>query len=142
MSRRGLQVTLTILGTVAAVFGAQGVLTGVGGVRNGGKASANVDSELRFFSAWYAVGGLAMLRAARRVETDGATIRVICVGWLIAACGRLLSVVKVGKPDRVFRVLTGIELAIPAVIAPWQAAVARRAVLDPARTNAVRRAAP
>jgi hypothetical protein len=116
-----------MLGLVAAGFGAQGVLTGVGGVRNGGKASANVDSELRFFSAWYAVSGLAMLRAARRVESDGVTIRVICVGWLIAACGRVLSVTKVGKPDRLFRVLTGLEFAIPVVIAPWQAAVARRA---------------
>ena len=118
---------MTMLGIVAAAFGAQGVLTGVGGVRNGGKASANVDSELRFFSARYAVGGLAMLRAGRRVESDRATIRVICVGWLIAACGRVLSVTKVGKPDRLFRVLTGIEFAIPVVIAPWQAAVARQA---------------
>ena len=116
-----------MLGVVAAVFGAQGVLTGVAGVRNGGKASANVDSELRFFSAWYAVAGLAMLRAARRVEADGATVRVICAGWLLAAAGRALSLMKVGKPDRLFRVLMGIELAIPAVIAPWQAAVARQA---------------
>ena len=118
---------MTILGVVAAAMGAQGVLTGVAGVRNRGKASANVDSELRFFSAWYAVAGLAMLRAARRVEADGATVRVICVGWLLAATGRALSLMKVGKPDRLFRVLMGIELAIPAVIAPWQAAVARRA---------------
>jgi hypothetical protein len=127
MSRRGLQLTLTVSGLVATVFGAQGVLTGVGGVRKGGTASANVDSELRFFSAWYAVGGLTMLRAARRVESDGATIRLICVGWLMAACGRLLSANQVGKPDRVFRVLTGAELAIPAVIVPWQAMVARQA---------------
>jgi hypothetical protein len=120
-------MTLTIAGIVAAVFGMQGVLTGVGGVRNGGKATANVDSELRFFSAWYAVAGLAMLRAARKVESDDAAIRVICVGWFIAACGRVLSVMKVGKPDRLFRVLTAIEFTIPAVVAPWQTAVARRA---------------
>ena len=127
MSRRGLQVTLTIAGVVAAGFGMQGVLTGVAGIRNGGKATANVDSELRFFSAWYAVAGLAMLRAARKVEADGAAIRVICVGWFIAACGRVLSVMKVGKPDRLFRVLTVIEFALPVVVVPWQAEVARRA---------------
>ena len=127
MSRRGLQVTLTIAGVVAAGFGTQGVLTGVGGVRNGGKATANVDSELRFFSAWYAVAGLTMLRAARKVESDDAAIRVICVGWFIAACGRVLSAMKVGKPDRLFRVLTAIEFTLPAVVAPWQAEVARSA---------------
>ena len=127
MSRRGLEVTLTVLGLVATVFGAQGVVTGVGGVRKGGRASANVDSELRFFAAWYAVAGLTMLRPARRVESDGATIRVTCAGWLIAACGRLLSARQVGQPDRVFRVLTGAELAIPAIVAPWQAVVARQA---------------
>jgi len=127
VSKRGLQVTLAILGVVAAGFGAQGVVTGVGGVRNGGKATANVDSELRFFSAWYAVAGVTMLRAARNVESDGAAIRVICVGWFIAACGRVLSATKLGKPDRLFRVLTAIEFAIPVVVAPWQAEVARRA---------------
>lgn len=68
-----------------------------------------------------------MLRSVRRVESEGATIRVICAGWLIAACGRLLSAKQVGRPDRVFRVLTGAELAIPAVVAPWQAMVARQA---------------
>jgi hypothetical protein len=108
-------------------FGTQGVLTGVGGVRNGGKATANVDSELRFFSAWYAVAGLTMLRAARKVESDGGAIRVICVGWFIAACGRVLSVKKLGKPDRLFRVLTAIEFTLPAVVVPWQAEVARSA---------------
>jgi hypothetical protein len=127
VSRRGLQLTLTIAGVVAAGFGTQGVPTGVGGVRNGGKATANVDSEFRFFSAWYAVAGLTMLRAARKVESDGGAIRVICVGWFIAACGRVLSVKKLGKPDRLFRVLTAIEFTLPAVVAPWQAEVARSA---------------
>src|ERR1700730_9152283 len=50
-----------------------GVLTGGRGGRNGGEAAAEVASELRVFAAWYAVGGLAMLRAARSVESDDAT---------------------------------------------------------------------
>ncbi len=75
MSRRGLQLALTVIGAVAVVFGGLGVARGAAGVLEGGKVSANVDSELRFFASWYAVLGALLLRAARRPETDGAIVR-------------------------------------------------------------------
>jgi hypothetical protein len=49
MSRRGLQATLTILGSIAVTFGGLTVLTGAAGVLAGGPASASVDSEMRFY---------------------------------------------------------------------------------------------
>jgi hypothetical protein len=145
MSRRGLQLTLAGLGTIAVVFGLQGVCTGVAGVldrpRESGSAtdelgeweppatvaSRNVDSEMRFFAAWYAGGGVLLLRSARRPETEAAMIRGLCGVLLVSASGRLISMVRVGAPHPLFRFLMGVEFAIPAVIVPWQARVARHA---------------
>ena len=125
MTRRGLQVTLTILGGVAVILGGVGVLTGGAGVLDGGKVSASVDSEMRFFAAWYVAGGMLMLRSVRRIETDIGVIRITCAAWLIAACGRVLSILVVGSPHPIFLVLMAFEFAIPIVVAPWLAAVTR-----------------
>ncbi len=125
MGRRGLQLALATLGTVATAFGALGVAQGGAGVLGGGKVSANVDSELRFFAAWYTVLGLLMLGAARRPESEATIVRAGGAGCFLAACGRLPSMRAVGSPSALFKVLMAIEFAIPVVIVPWQAAVRR-----------------
>ena len=131
MTRRGLGWALAVLGTIALVFGGLGVLTGASGVLDGGKVSANVDSELRFYAAWYAVAGVVMLGAARHVERDGRLVRAVCAAFFIAACGRVIALVTVGAPHPLFLALMAAEFAIPAIVVPWQAAVARGAVPGP-----------
>jgi hypothetical protein len=126
VSRRGLQATLTILGVTAVTFGALTVLTGAAGVVAGGPVSASVDSEMRFYAAWYLAAGVLLLRTVARVESEGATIRAICAVLFLAACARVVSLLAVGAPHPIFLVLMAIEFAIPAVVVPWQAAVASR----------------
>jgi presenilin-like A22 family membrane protease len=126
MSRRGLQAVLLILGLVAVTFGTLTVLTGGSLVLDGGRVSASVDSELRFYAAWYAAAGVMVLRAVPRVESAGTTIRAICAVLIIAACARVLSIIVVGTPHPIFLALMGVEITIPVVVVPWQAAVARR----------------
>jgi hypothetical protein len=126
MTRRGLQLLLAVLGAVAIIFGALGVLTGAASVLRGGDVSASVDSEMRFFAAWYVGGGLFMLRAARRIDAEAATIHVICAVWFVAACSRVLSILAVGSPHPLFLALMVVEFAIPLVVVPWHAAVSRR----------------
>jgi hypothetical protein len=109
-------------GAVAVVAGAHQLLTGVAGVRGGpGDAAAmpalrNVDSELRFYGAWYAVSGSLMLRNSAQEEPDAATTRLVGAGWLAAAAGRVLSMRAVGRPGRLFMVLTAAECAVAAVL--------------------------
>jgi Domain of unknown function (DUF4345) len=67
MSRRGLEVFLTILGAVALGFGALAVVTGTAPIPDGGAAPVRVDSEFRFYAGWYAAAGVVLLRAARRI---------------------------------------------------------------------------
>jgi hypothetical protein len=129
--RRGFQLALATIGTVATTIGVRDLLTGGDGVLDGGEVSPNVDSELRFRASWYAVFGLLMLRAARRPESETVIVRACAAGFLLAASGRVLSIRSVGPPTTLFKLLMGIEFAIPAVLVPWQEAVRRRSAIEP-----------
>ena len=127
LSRRRLQAVLGLIGAVATVEGARGVLQGTSQVVGGRSASANVDSEYRFYASWYCVLGLLLVRAARRPEAATATVRATGTGFLMAACGRVLSMRSRGHPHPTQKLLMFAEFTIPVVIVPWQASLARRA---------------
>jgi hypothetical protein len=127
MRRRGLQLALAGIGAVATTFGALGVVRCGGGVLRGGTVSANVDSEMRFFASWHAVLGVLVLRAARRPESEATIVRACAAGFLLAACGRVLSARALGPPSTLFKMLMAAEFAIPVVIVPWQVAIRRAA---------------
>lgn len=78
--RSGLRLVLASIGTVAATFGALGVVRGDRGVLEGGTVTPNVDSELRFFASWYAVLGLLLLRAVRHPESESVIVRACGAG--------------------------------------------------------------
>jgi hypothetical protein len=124
--RRGLQAVLGAIGTVATVAGTSAVVQGTANVLRGGNASANVDSEFRFYASWYAVFGVMLLGAARRPETETAVVRACGAGFLLAALGRVRSNRAMGRPHPLFLALNAAEFAVPAVVVPWQRVVARR----------------
>jgi len=68
-------VVVTVLGIVAVAAGAHTVLIGGDSVLNHGDVSAGVDSELRFYAAWYVVAGALLLRAVRRIESISPSCR-------------------------------------------------------------------
>jgi Domain of unknown function (DUF4345) len=125
--RTGLQVFLTVLGCVAVVAGAVTLIFGATSVIGVEDPTPAADSEMRFFAVWYAAAGVALLRGVPRLETQGDLIRGIAVVFFIAGCARGLSWIVVGEPPGVARLLMVIELALPFVIIPWQASVARAA---------------
>lgn len=125
-SHRALQGTVGVLGTIAVVFGLQTVAIGADSILGAGQVSPNLDNELRFYAAWYVGAGLLLLRAVHRVETQAATIRGVAAILLLAAFGRVLSMVMVGMPHPGQIALMAAEFTIPVVVVPWQAAIARR----------------
>jgi hypothetical protein len=127
MGRRGLQTLLTAFGVVAVTFGALSVLMGGAFVLNVDSVPPSLDSEHRFFAAWYVVAGALVLRSVRRVESETTIVRAVCAGLFLGGCGRILSLITVGAPHLNYVVLMVLELVLPVVIVPWQAAVARRA---------------
>lgn len=124
--RRALQVFLTIVGLVALLAGLATALFGVTSIVGAEPVSATVDSEMRFYAVWYAGAGFFLLRLVARVESERKGIGAVAGLFFIAGCSRGLSWLVVGRPHKLAVTLMVIELALPVVILPWQAAVARR----------------
>lgn len=126
--RRGLQVFVFLLGAVATATGLDTLIRGADSVLGHGEVNANVDSELRFYAAWYVMTGVVLLQAARNVESQALVIRTVMATLFLAACGRVISLATVGTPHSGQVVLMVIEFALPIIVIPWHAAVARAAV--------------
>ncbi len=126
MSRRGLQLLLTVLGLVAVTFGTLSALLGAVSVEGVVEAPASLDSELRYYAVWYVMAGVLVLRTVRRVEAETTLLRIVCAALFAGGAVRLLSIASVGTPHAAYLWLMGLELGLPVVIVPWQAAVARR----------------
>ena len=124
-SRVGLQVFLGLLGAVAVVAGLSTVILGVDSIVGAEAVSAAVDSEMRFYAVWYFGAGVIILRSIAQVEAHKTTISVVAALFFLAGCSRALSWLVLGRPSTLAVVLMVIELALPLVIVPWQAAVAR-----------------
>ena len=124
-SRRWLRVLVTVMGLVMVVMGALTVLLGADSVPREGVVTPDVDSEMRFYAVWYAAMGVALLRAAPRVETESVVIRLVGGGFFVAGCARILSWIAVGRPHSSQVALLVIELILPLVVIPWQASVAK-----------------
>jgi hypothetical protein len=122
--RRSLQIFLAAIGAVAVLAGLSAVVLG-SRVIEPARVPASVDSEFRFFAAWYVVAGMLLLRAVPRVEREGRTIQAVAAGFALAAAGRVISVVAVGAPADLYLVLMVIEFILPLVIVPWQVLVRR-----------------
>lgn len=128
MARRGLQVMLALLAGVALSAGTVTVLTGASTILASGSVSPSVDSELRFYAAWYAGLGLVLLWSALHVESATTVIRAVCAVLLVGALGRVISWSDAGRPHDLYLVLLAVEVTLPAVLVPWQGRVARTAV--------------
>jgi Domain of unknown function (DUF4345) len=124
-----LQLLLIALGAIAFIAGASTVVLGATSVVGIDDPSPAVDSEMRFFAAWYAAAGVLLVRAARQVEINGTLIRGVSVTVFIAGCARALSWMAVGKPPAMAIVLMGIELALPFVIIPLQVIAERKGAI-------------
>jgi hypothetical protein len=111
-------------GLVATTAGLHTVIAG--GKSLPGQSSANpvVESELRFYAAFYVAYGVAALRVAPRADRDTPTVRALAGALFLAGLARALGSLAVGRPHRVQRGLLVIELVAPPLITAWQARLA------------------
>jgi hypothetical protein len=126
----GFRMFVRVLGCVAVGAGAMTVLLGADSIFGVQDASPSVDSEMRFYAAWYVGAGLLLLRATFDLELETLVVRGVAAIFFLAGCARALSWATVGRPHDVAVVLMVIELILPIVLVPWQMAIAgRRATL-------------
>ena len=124
------------MGVGIVVIGLDSLLRGADSVPGTVSAPARVDSEIRFYAAWYVVAGALLLLAAVRLEHLRTTVVVaVGTGFFLAACGRALSWATVGDPETSQVILMVVEFVIPAVIVPLQLSVARRSSVGKKKEN-------
>ena len=119
------RVVLGAIGVVALTAGTGTLLFGGAIIPEHGPVATSLDSELRFYAAWYVAAGVATLGTLRRVESATTTVRLIAGAFFIGGCARIISIFVVGRPHPLFVALMVIELALPVILIPWQSAIAR-----------------
>ena len=120
MNRR--QQVQRAAGAIAFAAGTHQLLTGIGGVLGTGLGTResieqhpgwrNVDSELRFYAAWYATAGVIMRRAATDPRLDRSLAAILPLAWLTSGSSRVLSIRAVGRPAPLFSALLMGELGM------------------------------
>lgn len=111
--RKLLQGILLLLGLVAVTAGLVTVLTGSAGMPGDSRATANVESELRFYSVFWVAFGVIALHAARYPERHPLAIRGLALFMFLAGVARGLAWAAEGRPDAPYLVLMGLELLLP-----------------------------
>jgi Domain of unknown function (DUF4345) len=117
----GLKIFLRILSVVMVVAGSATVLLGLDSLP-GTKASAVADSEMRFYAVWYVLAGILLWRSIETLLQETRFIRMVSIAFFVAGCARGLSWIVTGTPHWSQIALMIVELALPIVILPWQAA--------------------
>jgi hypothetical protein len=121
-SRSALRSLLYLGGGVATVAGLDTVIRGARSLpAQKLLANPSVESELRFYAAFYVAYGLAVLRVAPRADRDTTGVRAVAGALFLAGLARAVGWRVVGRPHRVQRALLVIELAAPPSMVAWQA---------------------
>ena len=122
-----MSTALRILAIVPVATGLSSLVLGSSIIPGGEGTGASVESELRFYSAFWVGFGLYLWTLAPDVAHRGTELRIASAVLVLGAAGRALAIADVGRPHTWFIVLMALEVLIPAVLVPWQARVARQA---------------
>jgi hypothetical protein len=125
-SRGALRAVFYLAGLIATTAGLHTVIAGAKSLPGQKRANPAVESELRFYAAFYVAYGVVALRVAPRADRDTRTVRALAAALFLAGLARAYGWLAIRGPHRVQRRLLVIELAAPALITAWQARVASR----------------
>jgi hypothetical protein len=123
LNRAAFRTVLYLGGGVATSAGLHTAIAGAKSVPGHGRhlASPCLESELRFYGAFYAAYGVFVLRVASRADRDNSGVRAVAGTLFAAGLARAGGWRAAGKPDRLQRALLAIELAAPPTIVAWHA---------------------
>ena len=120
-----LRRTLYVLSVIPIVAGLLTVVLGADSVPSPGDPSANLESELRFYSVWWIGAGLFLAWLAPRIEERTLELRVFCALLFLSGLSRVFAALATDWPSTGQIILMAIELILPIVLVTWQARVAR-----------------
>jgi len=122
-SLKNLQRTLYALAVIPVVAGAATALFGSDSIPAAGRATASIESELRFYSIWWIGAGIFLAWVAARVEERKRELRVFCALLFLGGLSRALGILDDGWPSTLQIVLMGLECSLPVILVVWQARV-------------------
>jgi hypothetical protein len=108
-----LRALITLIGITAIVTGIFVVLTGSSGQVDGTQAAPSVESELRFFAAFWVAYGAAALYVAPRAVRDIHAVRALALFLFLGGVARGIAWIADGRPHTLFVVLLVLELLLP-----------------------------
>jgi hypothetical protein len=115
-SRGALRAAFYLGGAIATGAGLHTVLAGGRSLPGRPLAGPTVESELRYYAAFYAAYGLALLRVAPRADRDPDAVRALAGILFAAGLARAGGWLAVGRPPRAQLGLLAVELAAPPLI--------------------------
>jgi hypothetical protein len=123
----GLRFFVRLLAVVAMLAGASTLILGADSIAGVSEASPSIDSEMRFYAAWYVGAGFLLFKtSAGPKQARSPVIRWVAGIFFLAGCARALSWITVGRPHTAAIALMFIELLLPAVLIPWERTAERR----------------
>ena len=122
---RNLRRTLYVLAFVPIVTGALTMILGADSVPSPGDPSANLESELRFYSVWWIGAGVFLLWLAPRVEERTLEFRAFFALLFLSGVSRVLAALDTDWPSTGQLILMGLEFGLPIVFVVWQARALR-----------------
>jgi hypothetical protein len=125
MMVRGLRALIALIGVVAVVAGLITVLAGADSLLGVGQVDARIDSEMRFYAAFWVALGAVALWVSSRAEHEVGVVRAIAAAIFLGGLARVISIISVGEPHSSQLVLMGLELSIPPILVAWQMALQR-----------------
>lgn len=113
-----LAVTLRVLAVIPIVAGLASMLLGAGAVP-GRAADVNLESELRYYGAFYAGFGLFLWWIAGSIASRGRELRLAAAVLFCGGLARALGIAVDGRPAADYLVLLALELTLPVVLVLW-----------------------
>jgi hypothetical protein len=114
-------------GAVAGAAGLHTVLTGARSLPGDQRADPAVESELRFYGAFYAAYGAAVLHTAPRADRDATAVRALAGALFLGGLARAGGWLATGRPHPGQQALLALELALPPLAVAAQRRVRSRA---------------
>ncbi len=124
INRRTFRAAFYAGGAVASVAGLHTVVAGARSIPGRQRANAAVESELRYYGAFYAAYGMAVLRAAPRADRDEGAVRALAGAMFLGGLARAGGWLAAGRPHPGQRGLLALELALPPLAVAAQRAIA------------------
>ena len=120
MNERRLRAALLVAGAIPTVTGVASLLGGTSIVRGAGSVPANVDSEHRYYAAFWTALGPVLWHTALHPERHRARIDAVSTTVFAGGAARLLSARQAGRPHPAYLGLAAAELVLPVAMTGWQ----------------------